>query len=201
MLGNHDYYYSSLCDVDREVASLHDEIENVFWMDRASVQQISDRGDVLLGIGGWGDARAGSFMDTPIRINDHRLIEELSNVSRAVLQERLEARGRAMADLLRTKLLDCVDAKCIWVLTHVPPFAEACWYRGQAGNPNWTPDFACVSVGEALEEFAEKNPSKQIRVLCGHGHNRGIIQKAPNLMIYTAAAEYQKPTVEAYWSL
>jgi predicted phosphohydrolase len=201
VLGNHDYYHSSLYDVNRKVAQLHDEMEDVHWMDRTSIQKISDRGDVLIGVGGWGDARAGSFIDTPIRINDHRLIEEFSNVSREILKERLQKKGQEMATLLHTKLVDCLDAECIWVLTHVPPFTEACWYKGKSGDPNWTPDFVCISVGEVLEEFAEKNPSKKIRVLCGHGHNRGIVQKSPNLVVYTAAAEYGKPSVEVYWSL
>ena len=106
-----------------------------------------------------------------------------------------------MADRLTQQLSGCMDSQSIWVLTHVPPFEEACWYKGKAGDPHWTADFVCVAVGEVLERFALQYPEKDLHVLCGHGHNRGILRKTKNLTVHTAAAEYRKPRVEAYWSV
>ena len=106
-----------------------------------------------------------------------------------------------MASLLNEKLQQCTHAKTIWVLTHVPPFATACWYQGKYGAPAWTPDFVCASVGEVLQQFATQYSTTNIRVLCGHGHNRGYVQLEPNLVVYTAAAEYSKPVVETFWSV
>ena len=200
VLGNHDYYGSSFAKVDQAILKMVTEYEGITWMDTQD-SVVLDEENTLVGVGGWGDARSGDFHNTPIRINDHRLIQDLSNIPRQEVYNRLLERGTMMANRLSKQLSTCVDSQNIWVLTHVPPFEEACWYQGKAGNPHWTADFVCVAVGEVLERFAQENPDKNIQVLCGHGHNRGIVRKQKNLLVYTAAAEYRKPRVEAYWSL
>ena len=200
VLGNHDYYHSSFQDVDQKIQEVLLRHEGIVWMDDKDFVVLGEKTN-LIGVGGWGDARAGDFHHTPIRINDHRLIQDLSNISRDEIYHRLLSRGSMMANRLSEQLFRCMDAQTIWVLTHVPPFEEACWYKGKVGDPNWTADFVCVAVGEVLERFALEHPEKNIHVLCGHGHNRGIVHKQRNLVVHTAAAEYRKPRVEAYWSL
>lgn len=200
VLGNHDYYDSSFVQVEQMVQNMLLKYDGLVWMDTQGSIVINEK-TRLIGVGGWGDARAGDFHNTPIRINDHRLIKDLSDISRDEVYRRLLSRGSMMADRLEKQLLDCTHTQTIWVLTHVPPFEEACWYKGKAGDPNWTADFVCVAVGEVLEKFAMKHPEKNLHVLCGHGHNRGIVHKQKNLIVHTAAAEYRKPRVEAYWSL
>ena len=200
VLGNHDYYHSSFARVDQIIKDIHLQHEGIVWMDIQGACSIDPK-TMLVGAGGWGDARSGDFYNTPIRINDHRLIEDLSEISRKELYTRLQSRGEEMAFLLDRQLRDCSDADDIWVLTHVPPFVEACWYKGKAGDPNWIADFVCVALGKVLERYALNNPNKRLHVLCGHGHNRGIVQKQKNLCVYTASAEYSKPRVEAYWSI
>ena len=198
VLGNHDYYGSSITDVDQKITRLHEEHSQLHWLDEMQPLWLH-KDHALIGVGGWGDARAGDFMGTPIRINDHRLIQELSQLPRADLQKKLWALGTKMAQRLHEKLLQVVEAKRIYVLTHVPPFVDACWHNGNVGDGNWTPDFVCVSVGEVLKAFAQKHRDISIQVLCGHGHSRGIAQITHNLTVHTAAAEYRKPCVEAYW--
>ena len=200
VLGNHDYYHSSFSQVDQAVQEISTRHRGIVWMDTQDFIALDEQTG-LVGVGGWGDARAGDFHGTPIRINDHRLIEDLSNISREEVYRRLLLRGSMMADRLSQQLERCVHAQTIWVLTHVPPFEQACWYKGKAGDPHWTADFVCVAVGEVLERFALRYPEKNLHVLCGHGHNRGIVHKRRNLTVHTAAAEYRKPRVEAYWSL
>ena len=176
---------------------MHQREEGLNWLDRSDAIWISQK-TALVGVGGWGDARAGDFASTPIRINDHRLIFELSGQERSVLARKLRVLGQGMAETLQEKLGSLQHAQSIWVLTHVPPFEQACWYQGNAGDPNWTPDFVCVAVGEVLERFATQHPHINIQVLCGHGHNRGFFQKFRNLTIHTAAAEYRSPAVEMF---
>ena len=199
VLGNHDYYDSSFAKVDQDVQEMLSKHDGIFWMDTQDSVALNEATS-LVGVGGWGDARAGDFHNTPIRINDHRLIEDLSNIPRDEVYHRLQQRGSMMAHRLEQQLSTCMNAQSIWVLTHVPPFEQSCWYKGKAGDPHWTADFVCVAVGEVLEQFAQENPEKNIYVLCGHGHNRGIVRMHKNLIVHTAAAEYRKPRVEAYWS-
>lgn len=82
------------------------------------------------------------------------------------------------------------------VLTHVPPFAEAAWYRGAYSGPDWLPFFACKAAGEVLKASMENHPDKQMTVLCGHTHGGGESSILPNLVVYTGAARYSRPTVQ-----
>ena len=198
VLGNHDYYRGSIVEVNQKIQKLHDEEEKLFWMDACPPIWLKED-TALVGVGGWGDARAGDFMNTPIRLNDHRLIAELTGIERAELKGRLESLGREMAIKLKKKLQACTQAQKIWVLTHVPPFVDSCWHEGNLADNHWSPDFVCVSVGESLKEFALEHHHISIQVMCGHGHSRGVAHITPNLSIHTAAAEYRKPRVEAFW--
>ena len=200
VLGNHDYYHSSFARVDQQMKDLNQREEQIFWLDKSEAIWLN-RGTALVGVGGWGDARVGDFVGTPIRINDHRLIQEITGHERSVLRAKLQQLGAEMATVLQQKLLLLKEASSIWVLTHVPPFEGACWYQGNAGNPQWTPHFVCAAVGDVLDDFARDHPHIDIQVLCGHGHNRGFFQKRKNLRTYTAAAEYGNPVVEMFFSI
>ena len=41
------------------------------------------------------------------------------------------------------------DTRSVIVLTHVPPFREACWYQGHTTDDHWAPFFVCGEVGQA----------------------------------------------------
>src|SRR5947208_3548725 len=58
----------------------------------------------------------------------------------------------------------------IIVLTHVPPFREACWYEGQISNDDWLPFFTCKAVGDVILDHAERHPKIRFEVYCGHTH-------------------------------
>ena len=50
------------------------------------------------------------------------------------------------------------DHRHVIVVTHVPPFVEACWYQGQATLNEWTPHFSCKAVGDRLLKIADHHP-------------------------------------------
>ena len=79
------------------------------------------------------------------------------------------------------------------MLTHVPPFREACWHRGQISDDDWLPHFACRAVGEVLVEAMAAHPECEMTVLCGHTHSPGEAQVLPNLRVLTGGAEYGRP--------
>ena len=84
----------------------------------------------------------------------------------------------------------------VLVLTHVPPFREACWHEGQISNDAFLPYFACRATGEAILDAASARPDRQVTVLCGHTHSGGECQPLPNLRVVTGAAEYTKPALQ-----
>jgi hypothetical protein len=92
------------------------------------------------------------------------------------------------------------------VLTHVPPFAGACWYGGTQSAADWLPWFTCIAVGEVLLAYAQRYPRTAITVLCGHSHGRGEFRAAENLVVRTGGwavgeTDYGNPIVQASWSI
>ena len=149
-----------------------------------------------MGHSGWGDARNGDFQETPVRINDHRLIKELSGRDRRILQGRLNRLGEEAAAHIETNLQALPSTiKKIWVLTHVPPFPEAAWHGDAFGHWDWIPDFTCKSVGDVLLKHAKEYPARQLNVLCGHGHSKGEVWMRDNLFVRTGEAQYKRPAI------
>lgn len=203
VLGNHDYYHASLIEVDQQIKQVCSTHTHLHWLDQCKPIKLN-HSHALVGVGGWGDAQCGDFMNTPVRLNDHRLITDFKDLPRKTLEQMLQAKGRCMAEQLQQQLLQVVadeSIQSIWVATHVPPFKESAWYEGKAGNINWIADFVCVSVGEVLLKFCQTYPQIQCKVFCGHAHSRGHVQMLPNLNVFTASARYKEPQVEQFLSI
>ena len=193
VLGNHDFYGSDIATVRQLAASLKD---NPQWLPHTGVVRLTaDTG--LVGHDGWADARIGDFMNSPVLLNDYFQIEDLSVAAKggkAALKAKLGELGDQAAAGLRPYLMKALNRyPNVIVLTHVPPFRDACWHEGQISDDNWLPGFTCKAMGDMLLEVVGKHPQCQITVLCGHTHGEGEAQLLPNLKVYTGAAEYGYP--------
>ena len=201
VLGNHDYYGSSIEIVRKQVSQWSHTQPHTHWLDESGHCRLSET-RILIGDGGWGDARNGDFLATPVRLNDHRYIKELTGLERHLLQQKLQRLGSEAQQRLATQLHevfaspDAVPLTEIIVATHVPPFPESAWYMGYSGAVDWIPDFTCKAIGDLLLEFAAKHSDIQWTVLCGHGHHRGTVNMRDNLIVHTGAAEYGAPRIE-----
>jgi len=196
VLGNHDFYHSTIPDVTQRVTQLCQQSQYLCWMNHAEVLQLGE-GITLIGHDGWGDAKYGDFLKTPIRLNDHKLIVDLTGWDRETLKKKLNQLGEIAAVHLKKRFQEAKPiSKEIWVLTHVPPFPEACWYQKEWGAPDWIPDFACKSVGDVLLDFSDNNPNIKVNVLCGHGHSPGEVFMRDNLYVRTGGAVYGEPAIE-----
>lgn len=196
VLGNHDYYHRNFDSVNLEISKLCTQHSNLIWLDEQNSIRLSST-TVLLGHTGWGDAQNGDFLTTPIRINDHRLIQDLSNLHREELQQILQQRGQTAAQHIEGAFQQALQSEpsTIIIATHVPPFPESAWYKQYAGTFDWIPDFTCKAVGETVLRLAHDNPTIQIRVYCGHGHSPGHVRMASNLEVFTGGAEYGQPSI------
>ena len=198
VLGNHDYYGASIKRVRQEVAKWVKTHEKTVWLDETQAIPLSAN-RFLVGDGGWGDARNGDFLQTPVRLNDHRLIQELSGLDRPKLQQHLQQLGFEARERLAKKitllLSNSEHIEEVIVATHVPPFPESAWYMGYSGAVDWIPDFTCKALGDLLLTLSTENPTIQWTVLCGHGHHQGTAKIRQNLTVYTGPAEYGKPDV------
>jgi predicted phosphohydrolase len=199
VLGNHDYYRSSIATVRAAMQRLDDRMT---WLPAHDPLRLTTR-VVLVGADGWGDARCGD-LGSSVQLSDWQLIDDFKKLKgdRAARDQVLQRLGANEARALRDRLAQAPDCPEMLVLTHVPPFPEACVYEDQPSEPGYLPWFTCISTGEVLADHARAHPEQRITVLCGHAHGRGTFQPLPNLEVRTGGwpagvEDYGNPVVQA----
>ncbi|HUJ58923.1 MAG TPA: metallophosphoesterase [Kofleriaceae bacterium] len=199
VLGNHDYYKSSVAAVRGAMQRLDDRAT---WLPAHDPLRLTQR-VVMLGVDGWGDARCGDLAST-VQLSDWNLIDEFRRLKgdRAARIELLQRLGGNEARALRDQLGRAPESPELLVLTHVPPFPEACVYDDAQSEPAWLPWFTCIATGEVLADHARAHPDTRITVLCGHSHGIGRFSPLPNLEIRTGGwprgiEGYGNPVVQA----
>ena len=198
VLGNHDFYGTSITR-QREVAKRAcEEISNLVYLTEGPVVSLSPD-TALVGHDGWGDMREGDWEGTSVRPPDLDEIEDLKEVAldRIVLRDRLRQLGDEAAGRLERGLGEALDGHSrVIVATHVPPFREASWYDGDVSTAPWLPFFCCRAVGDVLLDAAEKHPACELLVLCGHCHGTGDVRIRENLRVLTGGGEPCSPHVQ-----
>jgi len=195
-LGNHDYYYGSISSTRASVRDLDGRVRFLRWVNDSGTISLTPK-TVLIGHDGWGDGRLGDFRSSRVELNDFLLIKELSGLSGQERLQRIMMLGDEAAQHFSKILPEALRvANHVVVLTHVPPFVEASWYRGRHSEPDFLPFFTCKAAGDVLKTAMEDHPDKQMTVLCGHTHGGGQSQILPNLVAYTGAARYGRPVVQ-----
>jgi predicted phosphohydrolase len=202
VLGNHDFYRGSVASVRARASALGRP--GVQWLPASGPRELAP-GVVLVGHDGWGDARIGNFAGSDVVLTDYLLIEELSRCfrpeafqgsfgERSALQDALLQLGADAATTLAPHLAAAAaPGRHVIVLTHVPPFREACWHEGRISDDHWLPGFTCGAMGELLAATARGHPDCRFTVLCGHTHGSGAACIAPNLIVHTQGATYGNP--------
>lgn len=194
VLGNHDYYHGSIADVRARVRDLCDRDRWLRWLSEHNAVELTNR-TALIGHGGWGDARLGNAATTPVRLNDFYCIQELVAASDR-LTTKLNELGDEAASHVRRVLTEATARHAeVVMLTHVPPFRDACWHAGAISDDDWLPYFTCHAVGEVIVEVMQKRPECTLTVLCGHTHGAGVADVLPNVRVETGAADYGEPRI------
>ena len=196
VLGNHDYYGSRIAPVRTEMQALTAASPFLKWMPAAGIVPLTKE-TAIVGHDGWGDGKLGNGRRSQIRLNDHIRIKDFQDLDGDALFDRLEWLGKDAADHFARVLPDALARfPHVLVLTHVPPFREACWHEGKISDDEWLPHFTCAAVGEVLLEAMRGRPDRRMSVLCGHTHGRGEYRPLPNLVVRTGAAEYGFPALQ-----
>jgi predicted phosphohydrolase len=204
VLGNHDFYRSSIRSVREQMTRARPGATYLAAVDPIEIAA----GTVMLGVDGWGDARCGD-LGSAVQLSDWSLIDDLrrTRFDRAARCEALQRLGANEARALRERLARVpAHARELVVLTHVPPFPEACVYGGQQSDPSWLPWFTCIATGEALAAYAAEHPEVHVSVLCGHSHGVGTCHPRANLEVRTGGwppgvDDYGNPVVQATFEL
>ncbi len=193
VLGNHDFYQSSIAKTRQRVIEVsRDDPRLNYLTDCGSVKL--DDGVYLIGDDGCGDATVGDYENSLVRLNDFVLIEDFARSDPSQWKRMLVEEGRASAARLAARIDQLPDdTKQVLVATHVPPFRESCWYEGKTTDDHWAPFFVCGSIGCVLDQASQDRPRCIFTVLCGHTHNEGVALMRDNLIVYTGAAQYGLP--------
>jgi calcineurin-like phosphoesterase family protein len=199
VLGNHDYYRSGIRVMREQVSRM----KRATYMPAAQQPVRLNERTLMIGVDGWGDARCGD-LESKVQLSDWTLIEDFRRYKTDIPGriEALQRLGNNEARALRERLSGVPDTPELIVLTHVPPFPEACVFEDQQSDAAWLPWFTCIATGEVLRDWAGAHPSTKITVYCGHSHGIGRFQAADNLEVRTggwpAGVEgYGNPVVQA----
>jgi len=200
VLGNHDYYRGTVDDVRKTIALLTKTHEKLFWLPASGIQLLTNN-TILLGQDGWSDGRLGDYQNSKVSLNDSRMITDLFQkkiLGNSQLLEKMQQLADTDAVALQNNLAQAISQhpKKIIILTHIPPFKEACSYNGKNSDESWLPFFSSKATGDVLMQVANNNPSIDFLVLCGHTHSENYYQPIANLIIKAGKAEYYRPVVQ-----
>ncbi len=191
VLGNHDAYGGSVKTVQTMTRAFCKGNDLLRYLTFEQPYEYAP-GAYLLGEDGWADGRAGDFLDSTIMLNDYRKVDELKSLTPTQRFEALKGLGDSAAQRLQVQIQSLASkaVRHLTIATHVPPFAEACWYEGSNAVNAWTPHFTAVAVGSVIEQAARARPDVDFMVLCGHTHHAGRVNMMPNLTVVTGDADY-----------
>lgn len=196
VLGNHDFYGGSIARVRSEVTNLCESSRLLHYLPKAGCVALGEATG-LLGHDSWADGRFGDYVGSNMILNDYFLIRDLALADKAErlrIMQRLAHSAAAFFSREIPRAFRRFDR--LVVLTHVPPFREACWYQGRISNDSALPHFACRAVGEVLLGAMRSRPDRRMTVLCGHTHGGGKADFLPNLTVLTGAAAYGEPKIQ-----
>lgn len=199
ILGNHDYYGSSIEAVQRSLqAFLQKEARGhlgIVWLQDSQGVKLSED-TVLCGNDGWYDGRAGNAYPARIIMSDFHKIKDFRPLPEFALLMRIREIATEQAvqaeKILRSA---CERFKRVIFATHVPPFIEATFHEGAISNNDWLPWMCNVTMGDHLLQVAAEYPDNQILVLCGHTHSPGTYKALPNLTVQSGSSKYWYPRV------
>lgn len=204
VLGNHDFYHSSIASVRQEIVELCDANPLLNYVSNmAPISLSADTG--LVGHDGWPDGRSGNYVCSDFKTNDFVVIQELCFQGRNADDLRLPVMQRLAdeaAEHLKNNLQIAVERfRKLFVITHFPPYPQSAMIRGKLVDELSAPLTVCTVLGDVILEAAHSAPECEFIVLCGHTHESCIYEPLSNVRVITGAAEYFNPTLQRLFDL
>lgn len=190
VLGNHDYWGSSISEVRGRVREFSSKFPNLHYMD-GKLERLTEE-VAIVGSNGFYDGRNGMATDIfgrPIvKLNEWAYIDEFKGKSFSTLLNAIQEVAFGYAQEAKEALIQaCQKFKKIIFLTHIPPFPQATMSDGFH-----LPWYSSEIMGDVLSEVASEFPSTQIHVLCGHTHYPVTYHHFDNLVVHAGVADYGK---------
>lgn len=193
VLGNHDYYWSSIEKTHDKIRNMCAKHSNLIWMSEAGVVHINEE-VAFIGTEGWYNAEEGKPEYLQFTF-DWFMIDNFRKLIN--MEARIDA-WRKIADDSATQITSLLeeaikkDYKSIYILTHVPCWREATRDVGTFMEKLWLPYNTNLSLGRAIEKVMEKHKKKNVTVICGHTHTPEFIRVSRNISCQVGAAKLGK---------
>ena len=193
VLGNHDFYGSSLAKVHHEVHSLCKKQKNLHHLGHGEIIPLGED-QALVGHDGWADGRAGHGSKSRVRNPDFWSISDFKERNWQSCYKLMKVLGRRSGNYFERLLPHALSRyKRVCLATHVPPFTQSAWWNGKLCNYDFQPHYTNMSLGYTLWEMSTSFPSATVTVLSGHTHSEVSLALRPNLLIHTAGATRGDP--------
>jgi len=201
-LGNHDYWYGSIAAAEKKAASV-EKNGLAAYLDNHNFLRFDNT--AVIGQYVWYDLSLGKIAFSPPEIDTVLDFKGLAHGSYSQEGHWLPSKlalsvfqhaALIGAERARKKAIEAIAAGCkkVILVTHVPPFAKSCFYKGHPTDERWLPVMTNeYTFGAILRELALENPDVQFEVLSGHTHNKSEYQVYENLVTKVAPAWYGDP--------
>lgn len=210
VLGNHDYYYSDILRVRKQVIAEHQDKRLCKYLGGLPFVMLSPT-TALIGSDGWYDAYNGDVSKSQFIMSDWLNISDFKSAIRTtltgkqidmhrIMQVSREICKASVAHIARGISAVASNVNDILIVTHVPPFEQA-YTNGKYKNiPNdhVTPWYTSRTMGEMLLLASKTYPHVQFTILSGHTHSEYQGSITPNLRIKVGKSSYGTPQVVGY---
>lgn len=186
ILGNHDFYDSSMDSIDKTVIQLTEQYNDLKYLDNEEVLQIADNVG-LIGHNGWygGDSVLTSivFLWDWLFIKDFKKLKYNKKLD---LNTRLATQAaHHVSRKLQTALK---NFNTVYFLTHFPPWPELNYKFGDIADKFWLPYNSNKIMADELIRIMSLYPGKNLTVLAGHTHKKRIEQITSNIELRVGQA-------------
>ena len=196
VLGNHDYYGSSIKTVRLRMKKLNKKNQYLKYLPLNGIIKL-ENDTCLIGHDSWYDGKNGCYMDSRVSLSDVTRIQDLigfDKMQRLTIFENLAQEAANYFEENISKAFE--DYNNIIAVMHVSPFKESSYYGGKQSDDNWLPFFSSKIVGDVLTNLMKENPNKNMTVLCGHSHGKKDIKILHNLLVKAGSADYYYPIIQ-----
>lgn len=198
VLGNHDYYASSIEQVRKAMRELTNASPFLRYMPTMPYYALTPQ-TAVIGHDGWYDGYHGDAVASTFIMNDWRAIKEFADVngSRATIITQARKLAHEGVTHVHNAIKQAVRYhKNLIILTHFPPFRESHIYNGKIGDDNAQPWFTSKMMGDMLLDASKSFPGHTFTVLAGHTHGKYTGKIRDNLIVNVGGAEYYQPQLQ-----
>jgi predicted phosphohydrolase len=202
VLGNHDYYGNWMKQTRDRVRAVCKSCPPgiLNWMSDLTEPLMVSQDTAIIGHDGFYDGQCGLGAGSDLGMSDFRMGNGIFDLAEALafgsshLFDRLLSLAQTSADHLEKTIRKHVrqPIKRVLIITHVPPFHEASYFRGRPSNARSAPYYVNKTMGDMLRRVTAEYPDIAFDVYAGHTHGKKHYQAEDNLNVYVGSARYEQ---------